>query len=271
MNKSLSQMTLYELRPGGLRMDALRELLSGRDDQLKNHVLIIDEINRGNISKILGELITLLEADKRHGAENEMKVILPHSGEEFVVPSNLYVIGTMNTADRSIAFMDVALRRRFEFQEMMPDLKLIRKRVGVVDGIDVAEMLRRINERIESLYDRDHQVGHACFLGVKTLAELRNVFLARVIPLLQEYFYDDWSKLCAVLGCPYDSETGEPLATVSHPLITTDKLPPCLDHDDPHIRFNISEDFRNASHTDLARFFVPLVGPSSLDSKDQET
>lgn len=269
MNKSLSQMTLYELQTGVLRLDSLRDLLSGRDTNPKNHVLIIDEINRGNISKILGELITLLEVDKRLGQENELKTVLPYSGEEFGVPSNLYIIGTMNTADRSIAFMDVALRRRFEFHEMMPNIQLVRQMVGVVGGVDVSALLDSINLRIESLYDRDHQIGHACFLGVKTLADLRNVFLNRVIPLLQEYFYDDWSKLCAVLGCPYDMETGNLLAGVSQPLIKTYRLPACLDHEDTRLRYSIADGFLHAEDDDLQRFFAP-VAKSGLPASPAE-
>jgi hypothetical protein len=153
---------------------------------------------------------------------------------------------------------------------MMPDIELVRKTPGVVEGVDVATILQRINERIESLYDRDHQIGHAYFLQIRTLLDLREVFRSRVIPLLQEYFYDDWSKICAVLGCPYDAETGESLAKNSHPLLLADKLPPCLDHEDQHIRFRISDDFCKASQSELGRFFLPLATASSLDTQAQE-
>lgn len=183
---------------------------SGLDirDQTRPYVFIIDEINRGNISKIFGELITLIDPTKRKGEEEAMEAILPYSNKPFGVPGNVYLIGTMNTADRSIALMDTALRRRFRFEEMMPDPQVIRNIHAdkVEEGgitLDVAEMLETINRRIEYLYDREHTIGHAFFTGLKdepTVEKLASIFMRSVIPLLQEYFYEDYSKIMLVLG-----------------------------------------------------------------------
>lgn len=174
------------------------------EENTEPYVFIIDEINRGNISKIFGELITLIESTKRAGMPEEASAILPYSGDEFSVPSNVYILGTMNTADRSIALMDTALRRRFQFVEMMPDSDVLRKiRADKVEDLDVAAMLDKINERIEYLYDREYTIGHAFFTDLKddaTLEKLQSIFEKSVIPLLQEYFYEDYQKIQLVLG-----------------------------------------------------------------------
>ncbi|OBU20005.1 ATPase [Photobacterium aquimaris] len=174
---------------------------------VQNYVLIIDEINRGNISRIFGELITLLEPDKRKGGSDARSVILPYSKEPFNVPSNLYVVGTMNTADKSLAQLDLALRRRFEFAELMPEPTLLS---GIsVHGVDIGELLDLLNQRIEVLLDRDHMLGHAYFWplkGVDSEGEkemlLADIFAKRVIPLLQEYFFADWERIGWVLNDP---------------------------------------------------------------------
>ncbi len=167
----------------------------------KDFALFIDEINRGNISKIFGELITLIEPDKRSHKKQRhpLAVKLLYSNEEFSIPSNLYIIGTMNTADRSIALLDTALRRRFHFVEILPDASLsILDRE--IEGVHLGRLLAAMNERIEFLYDRDHTIGHSFFIGIKTYAALCQIFQNKIIPLLQEYFYDDWEKIRLVLA-----------------------------------------------------------------------
>ncbi|EEO6967435.1 AAA domain-containing protein, partial [Campylobacter jejuni] len=161
------------------------------------YIIIIDEINRGNVSKIFGELITLIEASKRIGEKEELKVTLPYSGEKFGVPKNVYIIGTMNTADRSITSLDTALRRRFEFIEMIPDVS---KLSMDCEGINLQELLKAINTCIEYLLDREKTIGHAFFIGVENLNDLKSIFQNKIIPLLQEYFYNDYALINAVLN-----------------------------------------------------------------------
>jgi 5-methylcytosine-specific restriction protein B len=200
----------YEIRAG-----AFKELCQrARQAPGERFAMVIDEINRGNISKIFGELITLIEADKREGAENSISVLLPYSGESFSVPPNVDIIGTMNTADRSLALLDTALRRRFDFVPVLPDVRdepdapLMGLNVNV-DGkeISIPKLLAAINQRIEALYDRDHAIGHAYFTelrgandGGERMAKLADIFRNRVVPLLEEYFFEDWQKIRLVLA-----------------------------------------------------------------------
>ena len=181
----------------------------------KNRVFIIDEINRGNISKIFGELITLIEPSKRMGQPEGMQVKLPYSKDPFGVPDNVYIIGTMNTADRSIATIDTALRRRFRFQEMMPDAEVL---AGIaVEGISVSELLTRMNQRISVLYDREHTIGHAYFMPLKEnpkIEQLAEIFEHDILPLLQEYFYEDYEKIRLVLGDNQKENREEQFITV---------------------------------------------------------
>lgn len=172
----------------------------------KKYVLIIDEINRGNVANIFGELITLLEEDKRKGCPEEVSVVLPYSKKPFSVPKNLYIIGTMNTADRSVEALDSALRRRFSFEEMMPKPELLDGVfINKVGKTTIKDLLVAINERIEILKDREHQIGHSYFMKFadKTTVEpeeLETVFTDKIIPLLQEYFYGDYEKIRLVVG-----------------------------------------------------------------------
>ena len=238
----------------GLRLEATPGVLKriadrARKDRESPYVLVIDEINRANVSKVLGELITLLEEDKREGAEHEVAVTLPHSGEPFTLPANLHILGTMNTADRSIALIDTALRRRFEFDEMAPEPKLLK----VVDGIDLREVLKVINDRLEYLIDRDHLIGHAWLMNAGTRAEVDRIMRRKIIPLIAEYFYEDWRKVRAVLGNTNDfvgSETLEP--------------PPGLDEVDTDERYSwdVQDEFSDNAYRHL------VSGQSSTPAAD---
>lgn len=180
----------YEVKNG-----IFKELCAkAENDKSQNYVMIIDEINRGNVANIFGELISLIEDDKRCGASEELCAELPYSHDIFSVPKNVYIIGTMNTADRSVEALDSALRRRFTFKEMMPKSEL------VPEENNVRSIFKIINQRIEVLKDREHQIGHSYFMGVENEDDLKDVFYDKIIPLLQEYFYGDYEKIQLVLG-----------------------------------------------------------------------
>lgn len=193
----------YRVKPGIFKR-ACREAAAHHP---KPYALFIDEINRGNIASIFGELITLIEDDKRIGAKNALTADLPYSGDPFGVPNNLYIIGTMNTADRSVEALDTALRRRFVFVEMKPNKSLVPTPPGL--NVDLPKLFQVINDRLETLLDHDHCIGHAYFMDVEDLSGLKRVFANKVIPLLREYFYGNPAKIGLVLGDRFISQKDE--------------------------------------------------------------
>ncbi len=250
------QHTVYKLNGALVDWDSLEEIVFGVDRSIpatsaRPHVLIIDEINRANISKVFGELITLLEPDKRLQAENEIRLMLAYSKRLFGVPANLHLIGTMNTADRSIALLDTALRRRFTFREMMPDVSVLEEAAQKC-GIDLPRLLSTINERIEYLYDREHQIGHAYFTSCSSRADVDQVMRHKVIPLLAEYFFEDWAKIAAVLG---DLEPHEGPISGGFLKRSILKAPPGLEDRDsvPRFRWEARSEVEGFDYGKLAR------------------
>jgi AAA domain (dynein-related subfamily) len=249
-SREFTQHSIYQLDTTGIEWEALEQIVAGggqvgdRSGAPEPYVLIIDEINRADISKVFGELITLLEPDKRFGMQNALTVTLPYSKEQFYVPANLHVIGTMNTADRSIALLDTALRRRFRFREMMPDSAILQP----VDGIDVGAALDGLNTRIEFLFDRDHQIGHAYFMNCATKHDLDAVMRDKIIPLLIEYFYEDWSKVWRALGEP-EGEEGS--------FLRRKKLTPPIGSEDSEFndrwRYSVRDNFADNAFEQLAK------------------
>ena len=192
-----SQQSIYQM--SGNKFDLSYFTKSEiKERSSEKYVLVVDEINRGNVSSIFGELITLLEEDKRKGNKEELEVTLPYSKEPFSIPNNLHIIGTMNTADRSVEALDTALRRRFSFVEMMPNVSLLESKE--INGINLKDVLSTINDRIEILIDRDHTIGHSYFMNINNSKELKLAFKDKIVPLLQEYFYGDYGKIGLVLG-----------------------------------------------------------------------
>ena len=252
--RRLTLGAIYRLKSKEIQHDALRSRIgSPMQSEGEPYVLVIDEINRANVSRVMGELITVLEEDKREGAENEVAVTLPYSGNRFTLPPNLHLLGTMNTADRSIALLDTALRRRFEFEELAPDVHALQD-AGKATGINLPEVLNAMNDRLEWLIDRDHLIGHAWLMKARTRDDVDQVMRRKVIPLIAEYFYDEWEKVRAVLGGTDDFVESQPL----------DPPPGLDDTAENRQRWTVRDEFNKGAYNRL----VKGASASSADTGD---